>query len=295
MMVKCREINIDRGQMAIAKQYLIHSTSMWISIHISKFSLVPDIITSNFRKKASVIEDLYNRFLLARKIRIQGVKKIAITLVEGSSSKQIKPPITGFSPVVNIQLCYDFESFQKMNLNDQNESILTLIHASLQDASRNFAWNFSGFEDIPEAIRKLDFRNCFLIGKMKTSKDKLLKAGVEVDVTTDYAKISMIFHSNDNVLVKRVELIRTHPIRLIFMTLIGKTAWLNDETFEMINKEKDIRFIVSLSDYKPAIHFSSNTKSESQLAAELLALSVYSHKDECIDFFKQTIHRTLNS
>lgn len=264
---------------------------MWVALLISKFAEVPDLAKTEFQGKARIIEDLYNRYLFLNKIKIPGVKKITITLFNEPGVDTVYGPVKRFSPVVNVNKSYDFELFSTLDSNEQNESILNLIQISVDKAGETFNWNLESFKWIPDEIKRLGFKNCFIVGKLKTSKDKFHRAGVEVDMQPNYALISMVFYSKDDSLLKRAELIKVHPNRLFITPFIGSTKWLNNKEFEVTNKEGEIHFIASFEDDNTEIHFTSKSKTEDQLIDELLISSVSTSKEQIIHLLKDKINK----
>lgn len=259
---------------------------MWVALLISKFPQAPDVTRTEFQGKARVIEDMYNRFLFLNKIKIQGIKKLSITLVNELGIDSIHGPVKGFSPVINIKRSYDFNLFSSLGAPAQNESILALIQTSVYKAGKEFNWNLQPFEAISAQIKSLRFKNCFISGKIKASKDKVYKAGVEVDMQPDHALLAIVFYSKEGILVKRVELIKVHPNRLFITPLIGSTKWLNNKKFEVVNKEGEIHFLASLEADTPEIYFTSKSKTQDQLIDELLISSVSTSKEQVINLMQ---------
>src|SRR5690606_15769545 len=117
--------------------------------------------------------------------KITGVRKIAITLTLEKDKNLILEPIKGFSPVVNITKTFDFRLFNTLADEEQNENLLSVIEHCLRDAAEKFGWTEKPFREIASIVRELGFKHSYLEWKLKSSKDKKHKAGVQVNMLPD--------------------------------------------------------------------------------------------------------------
>lgn len=229
---------------------------MWIAIIVSKLTneeLQTD--TTAFETRSPIIEDIVNRQLSLRKIKISGVQKITITLTIKNGRDSIVGPIKGFSPVVNIKKAYDFRLFNASSEREQNELIVSVIENSLREAAKRFTWDFERLNEVLSKVREFDFKNFYQEWKLKSSRDKRYRAGIEVETTTEAAKISTVFYSQDNVLIRKVSLINVRPSRYFIKPLMGVAKWVSNTEFELIDKRKEVHSKASPLSDKAELYF----------------------------------------
>lgn len=264
---------------------------MWVAVLISPFYHVDRANAQYFQDKSRVIEDMYNRFLSLNRVKIRGVQKLTVTVSNDAHINDIHGPIKGFSPVVNITKSFDFQLFSSLDSTTQNEMILDLIQSSIVRSAKELGWNSDLFNTIPDQIRKANFENRFVAGKMISSKNRAYKAGVEVDMRMDCAVLSVVFYSREEFL-RRIELIRVRPYRLLIAQLVSRLRWVTEDEVEVINKGGDILFVASFKEGKSRIRFASNSKTEDELIDELLMASVVTEPELAIKILKEKINRT---
>jgi hypothetical protein len=267
---------------------------MWIALLMWDFSGIDSPVTNEFADRSRIIEDQINRRIALRKAKIKGVKKIAITLTDESMIDYIGGPIKGFSPVVNIRKSYNFNLFATLDSTTRNEAILNLIRLCINEATKKFSWEIHWFEEIVDEIRASGFRSQYIEGKIKESKSKEYKAGVEVDMQLGCAVISIVFYSRENIVVRRAELIKVHPNRLFISPLIGDTKWLSDKEFEVVNKEREIHFKASVENGAVEVYFTPKSKNTNQLIDDLLISSITTSKEQIINLLEDKIGRLGN-
>lgn len=263
---------------------------MWISIYISKLTkeeMATD--TTSFRMKAMVIEEIINRQLSLLKIKIPGVQKISITLTVEQNRDFIAEPIKGFSPIINITKSYDFKIFDLTPEYKKNEVVLSIIERLLSEAQKKFNWDKSLFKDVFKKIRDSEFCNVFIAGGLKSSKNKKFKAGIEVVSGIENAIVSIVFFNKDEEELKRFHLMKTKPSSFFINQLIGKSRWIGNEQFELVDKSGEIRFIASMTDDSPSLELNPKDNNQDRVIDNLLIISAESKVNTVISILKERL------
>lgn len=264
---------------------------MWIAVLVSDFANILLEQKKLFVGKSTIVEDIYNKYLALKKVKIKGVRKITITLETETGIDGIWAPIKGGSPVVNIRRLFAFDDFFNSTTNEQNEIIIQLIELSLSKAVSEFNWDKNIFSELGDKVRSQNFKQCYIEGKLKLSKNKLHKAGIEINMDQDYAKVSVVFYSSMNdSLIKRIELIKLRPSRFFINSFLGHSMWLNDHDFVVTNKTDEIHFKTTLLKDKADIYFTPVTRSKEKLVDVLLIYSAETDKNLAIDLINDDIN-----
>lgn len=270
----------------------VHGNNMWISLTISNTAEIDPAIRKAFENRSRVIEDMFNMYFALSKVKIKGVKKISITLVDQEGVNSIAPPITGFSPVANIRKFYDLQTFKILNSNDQDKAILNLIESNLLEVSEKFNWHIQDvIKSTAKKIKESEFKHSYIEIKPKISKNKKYRASVEVSMAPGYAVISILLNSVGNDVVKKIELIKVHPNRLFIKPLVGKSNWLNDNEFEVVDQNNEIHFKLFIDKGVVNLYFTPRSRSEEQLIDEILVHSIDTRKELAEKILKDKIDR----
>jgi hypothetical protein len=94
-----------------------------------------------------------------------------------------------------------------------------LIEDSINETAIKFDWHSFNFGAIADEVRRLDFKQRYLEWKIKVSKDKKHKAGIEVEMLMKEARIFVVFFTSDDILVKKVKLLSVRPARFFILPL----------------------------------------------------------------------------
>lgn len=246
--------------------------------------------TKVFREKSRIIEDIINRNLALRKVKISGVKKMTITLTLEKDRDFIMAPIKGFSPVINITKTFDFNLFNSSTSEKQNEIILSVIDASVNEAARKFGWHKKPLEEIINTVRELDFKHSYLEWKLKLSKDRKYKAGIQVDMLPEGATISIVFYSYDDLLIRTVSLIDLRPDRYFVTALMGECKWISNTEFELVDKKKEIHFKASLLKGAAEVYFTPINRDANKVIDDLLILAASTSNEQALSLLQTRIN-----
>jgi hypothetical protein len=268
---------------------------MWISVIISKTSKneIEDN-TEIFQRRARIIEDIFNRNLALKKIKLQGVQKITITLTMEKDRDVIVGPMKGFSPVVNITKTFDPKLVKSLPDKEQNEMVLSIIENCLRESAKKFGWDFHSFDEIIDMVRQLDFKHSYLEWKLKPSKDRKYKAGVETEMNNESAKILIAFYSQDGVLIRKVNLINVRPDRFFIKHLMGEGKWLTSTEFELTDKKNEIHFKASVLSDKVDVYFTPINRDVNNVIDDLLLLSASTTDEQAISILREKIKDNQN-
>ena len=243
--------------------------------------------TTVFEGRSRIISDIINRHLALTKIKIPGVKKITISLTTEKDVNFIGAPMKGYSPVVNIRRTYDFNSFNSSSEENQNEMILSLIEYNINEAAKKFEWSIPNFTEIANEVRRVDFKQRYLEWRPKVSKDKKYKAGVEVEMLIDEARIFIVFFSQDDTLIKRVKLISVRADRFFIASLMGKAKWVTNTEFELVDKKNEIHFKASPLKDDAEVYFTPIDRDSNRVIDDLLILAASTSDEQALSILKE--------
>lgn len=260
---------------------------MWIAVLVED----TDIDMRVFRGRAVVICDMINRQLALRKFKIPGIKKITITLTAMKDVDYITGPLKGYSPVANIRRTFDFGAFNTSSDERKNDLILNLIEDSIKRAAEHLSWNIKNFDHIANEVRRLGFKHRYLEWKLKRSESGKNKAGVEVEMLAEEARIYIVFYSASGQAIKQVKLIAVRPDRLFILPLMGKAFWLNHDEFELVDKRKEVHFNASLLKEDAQIYFTPMKRDVNEVIDDLLILAASTTDSVALSLLQEKIRK----
>ncbi len=263
---------------------------MWIDILVYK---QPDVESGSYiqilKGKSRIICDIINRQLSIIKFKIQGVQKIAIAFEEEEGINFLSKPIKGYSPVICIRKTFDFGRFNDLDDSDRNEMILSSIESDFNRIAKEFDFDVNLINEIISEVKRLDFKQRYIVGQLKNSRGKKHKAGIEVEMLMEETIISCVFFSNEETLIKKIKLISTHSSRFFFGQLLGGTKWINNTDFELLDRKREIHFRASVLKETAELHFTPSNRDVNAVIDDLLILSSSTSKEQAMSILQGKI------
>ena len=245
---------------------------MWIDILVPKDSGFNSEEISKFYKSSGIVTNIINRFV--KKVKVKNVSKIVISLYKYGDKNFFLPP-NSLIRVVAIDKTYDISSLLSLNQVDRKKKILLIVEMLVKEASIRFNWEYEYFDLAFQRVRELNYSNKYIFGKLKKSKSRLFIAGIEIETLEDGTKISFVVFDKNNIFIDRFEIIKTHQLDDFYNPFLGKTKWIDNEFFVLINKEGSICFKLDILYKKIDLIFSSKNKSENELIDEIIMASSF--------------------
>lgn len=145
-------------------------------------------------------------------------------------------------------------------------------------------------KEIINEVRGLGFKQRYLEWKLKVSKDKKYKAGIEVEMLSEEAGIFIIFYTADDKIFKRIKLISVRPARFFILPLMGKAIWVNNTEFELVDKKKEIHFRASLLKGAAEVYFTPINRDANKVIDDLLILSASTSDKQALSLLQEKVN-----
>lgn len=262
---------------------------MWIDLLIEQDNKLEPTLKSKFIGEANVISDLYNQYLVKLKVKIVGVKKIAITLTDRPNISLFALPIKVVGPISTIDKTYNFDFLAKLDDKELKEEILEVIQSTIREAATKFQWDIEPFENVYQRVKGTGLINEYIEGGLVSSKNKQYKAGVQVAMSPDGASIYIAFFDKNENFIKRINFIKVHPNKMFIIPLIGKGRWISNDDFVISNKTKEIHFKASLESGKAELFYTPVNNTEDKLTNSLLIASTTTNKEQITSLIQDRI------
>jgi competence protein ComGF len=263
---------------------------MWVNISIAVESHLSSQKQDQFIGISHLVADSYNRNLAKFKVKIPGVKKVAIRLYDFGEFDFFGNPIKGI-PVVRIDKTYDFEHFFSLSKEDQKQETLRLIHECVIYSAKRLNCEIENLNQVKSAIEAEDFRNQYFEGNLKPSKNRNYKAGAFVEMNETHADIFIAFTDKDENEIAKRHLIKVRPNRLFIKPLINKSKWKNNGVFEVSDQTDQIHFEASINNEDVKICFTPKNQTEDQLIDSILIASSQTDKELVLSLLNERINK----
>jgi hypothetical protein len=259
---------------------------MWIAL--LTHSLTSDVKPA--QSKGHLICDIINQYLGERKFKVKGIKKITLTLTYEEGRKYIIPPTKGLPPVMNIGQSFDFDSFNRLTNDQQNEHLLSLMEELLMEGLKTVNVATDVLKAAITEVRNRNFRQKTLLWKPKASKDKKFKASVEYELLPGEAIVLAIvfFDSSDSEICK-VELIRTRPDFMFIAPYLGGAKWISKNEFELVDKSGELHFKACVDDCRSEMSIMPQKRTSDEIIDSILISSASTPDDQAVSLLKQKI------
>jgi hypothetical protein len=119
-----------------------------------------------------------------------------------------------------------------------------------------------------DLFKDLNYESIYLRRKLKSSPNRLYKAGIKVRMKTDGAKISVVYYKG-KIETKEILIANLWPVFYFIGPIIYDGYWKNNSTFIVKNKTDEIHFETSRESQAVEISFHPNVSSLLKLQADL--------------------------
>lgn len=201
-------------------------------------------VGKKFNSGANVIAYLFENNL---EFKMKGLNKIRVELQNENSQHETGVFLPAkLTPRVFIRKSFNFDHYFAQPKPERRKIILETLYESIVAMCEKAGYDLAPFTAAYEKVKELNYENRFIYGKIKSSPNRKMKAGIEIEVTEEVATISAYIQLSGK--VERITLLKTIPHYLFIYRFIHKGKWTDSNTFVVSNKSGEVNFVVSLSD-----------------------------------------------
>jgi hypothetical protein len=197
-------------------------------------------IYSNKKEHHDLLGQVCSSFYFClSEVRINRLGRVSITFHERKKERTI----SWLQGVCSIEEPFDYSAFEAMGLDKQRKYVLDHVLSGLEAAILKYGWKEL---DVQAAYRKVlnsDFRCSVVLEPVTYSRNRHLKAGMEISQSEGGAMIAVVFFDKDNILIKRVPVQRTNHNG--YRSFLGKRGWIDNQRYA-ITTHYSARYIVSI-------------------------------------------------
>lgn len=233
---------------------------------------------SKFENEFIFISRIYSRFI--SKIKVENLNKITILIESKGYPTRIIPPNK------LIKVCVLYRNFNLKILENESielkryQIILALIKDSILELARKFNWPEEEFINAYQEVCHTNFIDEFEIIAAKSSKNKRFKASVNVTRNKNYCSIFVKLKDNNTNEIREIEILKTRFYEDNFSRITKTLKWINNDEFQVSNKEGELNFIYSILDQKFEVIISPKIHQEEYLQDELKLLDPFTPIEE---------------
>lgn len=184
--------------------------------------------------------------LLGKKYKTKACSKVVIECVE--KAPEIEYPCYRGScygiGLVRYEL--DYVEFFAKNDYEKKQIILQIIKESLYKMAKDEGWDFTALENVCNKIKKLDYNNCWVVGKKAKSPNKLYTAELYIEHEIETIYLFAVIRNKQDEIVRKKLIIKEKPSEWIYTQYLGKLVWVSDTEIHLNDRTGFTLFNVSL-------------------------------------------------
>jgi len=256
-------------------------------------SSLPNDQQYTFNMESNAVCELYNRLIPCCDVKY--LRKIRIDLTPDERERNYispLPPLDAHSTVVCIVKKYNFQNYFKLNDEERRKAILQVIIDSIAEAAEQFGWSMHPFYEAYQKVVEKNYINKVIVwnNKIVYNKSKSFKAGVQLEITSQSAIISIVIFDDKGIFIREFEVFRAKPQSIFFSRIIGSGKWINNEQFVLVDEHKEIHFVATLGKNDILIQLTPKVRSKTQLINDLRLISADLSKEETLKLIEEQIN-----
>ena len=204
-------------------------------------------ITKSLKEIAVFISTLFRYYL--PKIKTKRTQKINVELSRFETPyENIYPVDVMNADIIDVRTRFDFEHFDKLELNAKKELLLITIYQQLKLVFERLEVNTEVLKETYDKVLESDFTLALEpFGGTKLNRNKKIKATVTAEYFIGYVLLSVSFFDKENKMIQKVKLFNTVPSGFIYLQLIQNAKWINNEIFQVFSRTKEFIFNVNVN------------------------------------------------
>lgn len=226
--------------------------------------------TESFKDIAINIARLYEYSLPS--VNTKKIQKIVVTFSAKHDQFYLIPDNLD-SDIVIAYKTFDFEKFNVSNIQEKKELVLRCTFDVLSIIFDRIELGKSilkfGYDQIIRDNFALTVDVC---GLAKLNRRKDISAKVVAEYFVGYVMISVLFFSKNHSMIRKTDLFKTVPHYFIYLQLVYKTKWLNNEVFQVSNKSSEINILIDIQG-ATSLHYSPSGRTIDELKEHIKFLT----------------------
>ena len=223
---------------------------------------LPNSKRLDFNQSTYIITDLFDRYLNQQ---IKGVRKIRIEFTDKVDILDIYLP-ESISPICHIHKSFDFDNYFAQSKTDRRKIILETLYDAVKNLCKETDYDLTPFTIAYEKVKELNYENKFIYGKLTSSPNRKLKAGIQIEVTEEKAILSVVFSDapksarfQKSGRFEEVKFLETLPHYMFIYRLVHKGKWTSSNIYTVSDKSRQVNFDVSFTDKISKLRFEPKT------------------------------------
>ncbi len=238
---------------------------LYTELHCDHTATINEDLRKVFHLSSNAVTENYDHHL---NISIKGIYKIALSL----SNQKLNIPISlphRIAPRIFLFNSFDFAHYFAQPKMERRKIVLETLHSSICEIPKYYPLDLVPFERAYQKVKDANYICRFIYGKLTATKNRLFKAGIEIEINETEATISVLFTDKDENPLKRVELLKTMPHYLFIYRVIHKGQWISNSEYVVCSKSYNYQFKTSLESNTAELFLNTEQHSEEKLRAVL--------------------------
>lgn len=194
----------------------------------------------NFRNNTRCITSLFERQYSSS----EDTGKAWKVLVE-VVSKESSPEYCNLLGVLTIQVEGNIDAFMSADAESKKKLTLKYLMKGVEKIVDQMKWDIVPFHNAKEAVIANKFENKW-VWKDQIINKKSITAELLVEHEVSEVILSARFYDMNGNVLKTQHLVSEVPNEFIFDSYFGKFRWRNDNTVELISRDREKRFYATL-------------------------------------------------
>jgi hypothetical protein len=175
-----------------------------------------------------------------------GAWKVLVEVVPIITNPRIQNQIG----VLTTQVVGDAENYLTLETVEKRTQAVSWLLEGTRKVFDAYGWPIETVESAIQRVIDKDFLNVSVWKKKINNKKSSASVEVIIQLDEKAAEIRALFRSKDDLIMQNVLIFSTLPSEFIYVPCLGKIAWLDERTVQLVSSDETQKWTATFSDLR---------------------------------------------
>jgi hypothetical protein len=175
-----------------------------------------------------------------------GAWKVLVEVVPIITNPRIQNQIG----VLTTQVVGDAENYLNLENVEKRTQAVTWLLEGTRKVFDAYGWPIETVESAIQRVIDKDFLNVSVWKKKINNKKSSASVEVIIQLDEKAAEIRALFRTKDDLIMQNVLIFSTLPSEFIYVPCLGKIAWLDERTVQLVSSDETQKWTATFSDLR---------------------------------------------